>query len=546
MSDAASTPSTSLSDSPIEVGATHRADVVARRWRWAVAVTLLYAAIVITAAVYHEPWRDEVVALSIARGAFSLPELAAALKYEGHPILWYLVLREAYALVGQTWVIKAVSLASAIGAIFLFVYYCPLPWWLRILFTFSVFPLYHYSVVSVGYSLEMLLLFAFCTLHPHRREYPLAIAVVLAALANTEFLGFIIAVAAAVSLLFEDAWWGSGWRRWVRDRHLVFAAAIYLAGLLLAYAVAFPDPGSPAAIGPLNIGRIAAGMGGAIVWPAGHARRLSFILPMLSVWVWAYFVYLTRRPALLCFAATALIGIEASFTLVYAPAPWHLGNLLLVLIATMWLDASGSTPTATLSPHLERARSWLGPLVAGGMAVLLAEHVFLGVLLVANDLGHDFSSSRRLGELLRGDPALACAVVIGEPDSWVTSLPYYADNPLYLPREDVYRWWGRPSPARRSTYDLDALLAAARDVRTRCKCPVVIVMGWELQRAGLHTVYKGSPVEETFAITPEARAAFLAATRRIASLHGEETFPWLEDNQLRVTTNEQYDVYLLR
>jgi len=404
-------------------------------------------------------------------------------------------------------------------------------------------------VVSRGYSLEMLLLFAFCALHSRRREEPLALAVVLAALANTELLGFIIAAAAAVALLFEGVWWGSGWRHWVRDRRMVFAAAIYAAGLLLAVMVAFPDPShTGSAVRQLDLGRITAAVGGAMVWPAGHARGLSSVVRGLSLWVWAYFLYLTRRPVLLCFAATALIGIEASFTLVYGPAPWHLGNVLLVVIATMWLDASGSTPTSVFSPRLEHVQSWLGPILAGGVTVLLTEHALLGILFVVNDLGHDFSSSRRLGELLRGDPALAGAVVLGEPDPWITSLPYYAANAIYLPREDAYQSWDQYTPARRSTYDLAALLAAARAVRARCACPVVIVMGFEMEPAGVHKIFGGggSPVEETFAITPEARAEFLAATRRIASLRGEEIFPALRHARLRVNTDEHYDVYVLR
>src|SRR5437588_811658 len=60
------------------------------RWRCAgrVAVVLVYAVVVVRAAGRHEPWRDEVVPLSIARNARSLVELAAPLRFEGHPILW--------------------------------------------------------------------------------------------------------------------------------------------------------------------------------------------------------------------------------------------------------------------------------------------------------------------------------------------------------------------------------------------------------------------------------------------------------------------------
>lgn len=505
----------------------------ARSWLFATTVTALYAAIVITVSVYHEPWRDEVVPLSIARSAPSMAEMAAALKFEGHPILWYVVVREAYTLVGQTWALKAASLACAIGAIFLFML-SPLPWWLRCLFTFSLFPLWQYSVVNRGYGLEMLLLFAFCGLYPRRREHPLRLGLVLAALANTELLGFIIAVAGAAAAVVDGWLNGTGWRRRVRDPWLVLAAAVCVAGLALAFAIGFPDSGHTGPrIRTLDLRRLAAGVGHALVQPAAHAGGLS-ILPAPSAWVWAYFVYLTRRPAVLCFGAVALIGIEASFQLVWGPAPWHLGNILLVILATLWLAASAPDLNPVASPRLERARTWLGRILAGGGALLLTQQLLMGLFMVTLDLRQDYSSSPHLAQALRSDPALADAVVIGEPDSWITSLPYYADNRIYLPRERVYRAWGRYTAARQSAYDLDALLATAREVRDRCGCPVVIVLGWEVDKPGVRTLYGGSPYEETFAITPEARDAFLAATRRVANLRGP------------TITDEKYDVYVLR
>src|SRR6185503_18167105 len=119
----------------------------------------------------------------------------------------------------QTWVLKAASLASAIGAVYL-LNRSPLPWWLRWLVTFSFFPIYQYSVISRGYSVEMLLLFAFCALYVSRHRHPLLLATVLAALANTETFGFIIAIAAAAMLVVQV----SDWRAAVSDRWLLAAA----------------------------------------------------------------------------------------------------------------------------------------------------------------------------------------------------------------------------------------------------------------------------------------------------------------------------------
>ena len=512
-----------------------RADT--RRWLLASTVTAVYAAVVITASVYHEPWRDEVVPLSIVRSASSWAEFTGPLKYEGHPILWYVVLRAAWAIVGNTWVLKAVGVAAAVGAVLLFML-SPLPWWLRCLFTFSFFPLYQYSVISRGYGLEMLLLFAFCALHPYRRERPLALALVLAALANTEALGAILAIAAVASLVFEHVWRGEVWLPCLRDRRLVVAAAVFAAGLAFAVVVASPPPSHRwGSLHELDLAKAVAGIAQAILQPAGYAALFPFFfffLPWPSVWVWGYFLYLTRRPAVLCFCALAVIGMQTFFRLIYAPAPWHIGSLVLAIVAAMWLDASASTPRWELSPRLERVRSWLGRTLAAGFTVLLAGHVLFGVMQVHGDIARDYSQNRRLAELLHTNPALAGAVVIGEPDAPVTSLPYYAANSIYLPREGVYRWWLTWAPPRRAAYDLDALLAAAREVRAQTRRPVVIALGYDLKETGVQTRHPGSRYEETFTIAPESRDQFRAATRLLAQLTG----PTL--------TDERYDVYVLR
>lgn len=495
-----------------------------------VAITLLYAAIVIWGSVHHEPWRDEVVPLSIARQAHSLPELAAPLRYEGHPILWYLVLWVSAHVLGGTWALKAASLACAIGAIFL-LNRAPLPWWIRILFTFSFYPLYQYSVVSRGYGLEMLLLFAFCALASGRQQRPLALALALAGLANTEVFGLIMSVAAAAMLALGV----TDWRRTVRDPWVVGGCAIYAVGLVLAAAVALPASGHPlTGFRDLDWSWVALGIGWAIAQPAFHATAIS-LLPAPSLWAWGYLVYLAPRPARLAFTAIGLVGFEALFNLVYGPnALWHLGNFMLLLTAAVWLDAAASDDDGDHLPAaLVPARLWLGRGLAVAFAVTIAGQIPRGAQALALDATHDYSASRRLAALLHDDPALANAVVMGEPDTRLWSLPYYADNRLYLARAGLFRGWGMFGPERARVYGLDALLDAARRVGAECACPVVITLGWSLAEPGVRTSFAGTQFEERFVITDEARAAFLAATRHLARL-------------APTITDESYDVYALR
>jgi hypothetical protein len=505
-----------------------------RRWDGLVTalVIVVYAAVVVWAATHHEPWRDEVVPLSMARHAQSLGELLDAIKFEGHPILWYLVLWAAAQLTDHVWVLKVASIASAVAAMFLLAR-GPLPWWLKGLFIFSFFPLYEYSVISRAYALEMLALFAFCTLYPHRRAHPVALAVTVAMLANAEGPGLVMAAAAVGMVVVEGVMTGE-WRRVITDRRVAVASVICIAGFALAVTIGTPAEGHRSDdLDLLAPSSIAAAVPKAIVWPAGHAGMLT-ILPWPSLLVWAFIAYLVRRPPVLFFAAAALMLLEASANAVPGlGAPRHLGSVMLVVIAAIWLDVAGGAPELRLGPSVMRARRWLGGALAVAMAISLAHQVSRGVSRLAIDVRGDYSSSRRLSELLRHDPSLAGAVVMGEPDARVFSLPYYADNRIYVPREDAYRDWAIWTRHRLVSYDLGALLGAARRVRQQCACPVVVTLGWPLTQADDHTSYHGTPLEEHFTVSSEAREEFLTATRLLARLGPS-------------ITDEHYDVYVLQ
>lgn len=82
-------------------------------WVTAVAlVLLLQSALILT----HQPWLDEYQALLIATEPHSVRELLQQLHYEGHPPLWYLVLRTLGLAFPKAWVLPAASLLCA-GAI---------------------------------------------------------------------------------------------------------------------------------------------------------------------------------------------------------------------------------------------------------------------------------------------------------------------------------------------------------------------------------------------------------------------------------------------
>jgi len=498
--------------------------------RVTICLVAAYAAIVSWLSLHHEPWRDEVVPLSMVREAHSLVDLWHMVRPQGHPMLWYLCLRWAWLGLGSTAALKIVSVLVAIVAMAIFLVRAPLPLWLKCLFTFSWLPIYEYSVVARMYGLGMLWLFAFCALYERRGEHPVALALTLVALANTHALGFFMAVAAGAMLLVDTVT-GRGPIRPAHDRWHAAGVAVYVAGLAFCVITIIPDPGSALEVYNQDLKSLVLGVVTTLLMPAGHTYFLLGFAP--SLWIWMYLLTLVRRPALLCFAALSLFSFELMFTLVLPPNQHRIGYILLVVLATLWLDLSQPVEPPTPSSRWDRAlprirRFLLVPLVA-----TLLLHVALGVHHALTDLGGDYSSSRRLATLIERDPRLAGAIVVGEPERRLESLPYYVSNRIYIAQEGVFRPWVQIVKGRPLDQTLSALLDAARQVRDRYESPVVIVLGWSLDGPEVQRINEGTVGQATFRTTAAAKAEFLRQTERLASFRDA------------TLTDENYDVYVV-
>jgi hypothetical protein len=69
------------------------------------------------------------------------------------------------------------------------------------------------------------------------------------------------------------------------------------------------------------------------------------------------------------------------------------------------------------------------------------------------------------------------AIIVPEPDYFIESLPYYAQNQIYFPREHRFGTTVSWTATADSHLSLSDLLATARDLKSRYSRPVLIVLG---------------------------------------------------------------------
>ena len=115
-----------------------------------------FAALIVFLSFFHEMWRDEVRAWTVATDAASWGAMFAELHHEGHPALWYIVLRAGNLITHSRLVLPVAAILIAIAAAWIILRYSPFPEWLKALAIFGGFLGYELSVSARNYGIGVL------------------------------------------------------------------------------------------------------------------------------------------------------------------------------------------------------------------------------------------------------------------------------------------------------------------------------------------------------------------------------------------------------
>src|SRR4030042_6089558 len=112
---------------------------------FAVFLILLYSAIQVLLLIHHEPWEDEARTWLIVRD-LDIVSIFNQMAYEGSPALWYMLL-VPFAKIGLPYISEFIlHLMIAIAAVTVFILYAPFSKITKILFIFSYYMAYEYSI----------------------------------------------------------------------------------------------------------------------------------------------------------------------------------------------------------------------------------------------------------------------------------------------------------------------------------------------------------------------------------------------------------------
>jgi hypothetical protein len=322
-------------------------------WRTAAA---LLVALQLTLVFTHEPWLDEWQALQIALQSSTIGALLENLHYEGHPPLWYLILRFTAEIVPTFWVLPAVQGAIALTLQALVLARAPFGRLERLLLASSFFILFEFGVVARSLSLgSMLLLVLFAS----RRRWLRWAA--LALLPMADFLFGVLSLAGLV-LMWKDrrwSWLGAG--AWALSSLAAAASVVPAPDMLPAL---WAEEGQALAILFQNLAVLLVPLqmvDGHLQWKGTLPFNLWALAGPLFI---LFCLGQLRADRLHKLLFLAFFAITAAFCLFVYPLPArHLSLIAFFLILLKWREAEAGLPLDRLF------RLWLVTISACGLLV---------------------------------------------------------------------------------------------------------------------------------------------------------------------------------
>lgn len=485
---------------------------------------LLWLALILFVAVQHVPWRDEARAFAIAVAGSNWLDMLRALHGEGHPVLWYALLRGLHDLFAVKEVLTAAGVLVGIGFVGLFAFRSPFGPLVLTLFLFSSFAVFDHVVVARNYGLVGLLLFAIAALWP-RVKNSLWLGFLLLLLCNTAVPAVLLAGGIMLYRLLQ-LWTDRAGEP--RAHWLVFVGngALLGVGALICFLTVHPTFNDAASVWgsrPFTLPDL-------MLAVINSERSFSFIgfpPPAAGLILYAsLLVFIRNKPALIATLVVMLL-MRCLFYFIYPAAYRHSALVIVFLFAMLWISRQ-DRPEADDDKALELAQ-------AAGFGALLSLMI-VQVLLTAGALnnvlrGVPMSQAANAARVIETHPRLKNAVLLGEPDTSMESVAYQLERPYWLLRQERF---GTFTPLtlkrRRAETTLDDLLADAAKLHRSTGRPVAILLftrdEWLDRRKTYFTMYY-----DRFSTTPEAAARFRQQTQRLASLP-------------KALTNETYDIYV--
>jgi hypothetical protein len=451
----------------------------------------------------HAMWRDELNGWLIARDSNFPIEFMQNIRYEGHPILWYLCLYFLNQLTSNPVTMQLFHLLLATASIYLFINFSPFSKLQKILFCFGYLPFYEYLLISRNYALGMLFAFIYCSRFGSRKKSYITLALILALMANSNAYSLCISIALCLTLILEYSFQHRfDIKLNASLKNCLLSLSIYLVGVTISVIMLLPPPDSTL-------------QGGAAQWMLQFdtiqlTRTLSriwnsYILIVLpgdaqpvSLWLFAIlslglFVFATssfiKKPVVLFFYLVSSLEILLFTYVKFLGSPRHYGHLYIILIISYWL-ASYYSPSdllkqlpIKLSPYwLKIGERWLRFVSRQQMAFLtliLYTQLAAGIFAYSRDVILPYSASRATARYIQSQQ-LDKMFIAGSEDFAIAPLTAYLNRKIYYLESDSLGSFVLFAK-QRETLDEAKILTKVRQIIQQEKQGILLILNHKLE-----------------------------------------------------------------
>lgn len=498
-------------------------------------IFLAWLVVVTYTTIHHEYWRDEVRALSLAIDAPNWWQLPAFIKNEGHPALWYWLLQGLHALVGTKATLPILSIGISAIAIAVFVFKSPFSIFIKILFAFSVLPLYEYSVMARNYGISMMLLFCIAALYHHRQSYFFLLALLIAFLCNTNLSALIVSGALTAMLLWDTLIEDQVDLRGRKGIVISFGICLIMCSAIFSLITIKPDDNTLLTnaqhIRPIS--EYWASIKPALIHP-GRALNTIFpanfniltkIIPDLAIWL--MIGGLLVRPIAAVSLYSAIVGIAFVHYFAYPLALRHHGIILCYVIALYWIVLNNPKEKISIFQKYFHKLALLFVI-----PVVLLWNDGKAYTLIKNDYTKEVSASKSLGLWLNTNAEYRNAILIVEPDYIFEAVPYYSNIQIFIPREGKFRQYGKSTKDQKQILTLDNLIEDALRLHSIYHKPIILALDLSPSQLEVENI-KDLPYGRKFVCSKEG----------LIKLRGNTDYIGAFNNAI---SDENYYLYLLK
>lgn len=448
--------------------------------------TLLFFVLSLWGIINHELWLDEAHHYLIARDSTSFKNLITNTRYEGHPILWNLILYGLTRITTNPIWMQVLHISIMTFSVGIFFKKAPFPLIFKLLFVFGYFMFYEYNIISRNYSLGILFVFLTCSFYQERNSQFATIAFLLGLACHSHAIFLLLASTIMAMIVLERL----QIERLNLSRKTGIGICIFSILLSLSVLQIIPPSDTLFFEQKTNISflqKIAKSSTPFFksiflvpdvtqhsFWNTNmlvtYSKTLAGVLAMISLII-PYFLFYKNKK-LLCFLYFGIVITGLFFFITNLNAARYYGILYLFLITALWFDVQSGVGNfaahfTNVSRQYKKPRTIL-------IYTILGLHFVFGIYAFSMDIAHPFTTAKQTAQYLKNNNYVEKTIATKACHG--TALSAYIETSVFFTKTNSYASFCTfNNPVIKQEQDTDALLQAIAALITSKNASIIFV-----------------------------------------------------------------------